>query len=163
VRVAQSGPGNGWGTYFWPRVNDEVVVQFLNGDPDNPVVTGSVYNGMNTPKYALPDNSTRSGNCDSQQQRRRRRPMRMSCALKTRREASRSFFMPRRIWMFRIENDRAASVGNNDSLIVNRQSDRADRRNFNRKSKSNAVEKIGGNSDLGIGGNLTESVGGITR
>ena len=61
VRVAQDWAGNGWGAYFWPRVNDEVVIQFLNGDPDNPVITGSVYNGVNMPKYALPDNGTRSG------------------------------------------------------------------------------------------------------
>jgi type VI secretion system secreted protein VgrG len=61
VRVAQQWAGNGWGSYFWPRLKDEVVVQFLNGDPDNPIVTGSVYNGVNLPKYPLPDNSTRSG------------------------------------------------------------------------------------------------------
>src|ERR1035438_1971738 len=54
VRVAQSWAGKGWGTYFWPRVKDEVVVQFLNGDPDNPVITGSVYNAVNMPKYELP-------------------------------------------------------------------------------------------------------------
>jgi type VI secretion system secreted protein VgrG len=61
VRVAQQWAGNGWGSYFWPRLKDEVVVQFLNGDPDNPIVTGSVYNGVNLPKYQLPGNSTRSG------------------------------------------------------------------------------------------------------
>jgi type VI secretion system secreted protein VgrG len=61
VRVAQPWAGIGWGTYFWPRVNDEVVVQFLDGDPDKPVVSGSVYNGVNMAKYPLPDMSTRTG------------------------------------------------------------------------------------------------------
>lgn len=61
VRVAQHWGGSGWGTYFWPRKHDEVVISFLDGDPDNPIITGSVYNGTNMPKYALPDNSTRSG------------------------------------------------------------------------------------------------------
>ena len=61
VRVAQPWASNGWGVYFWPRVNDEVVVQFLNGDPDNPVVIGSLYNGTNMPPYTLPENGTRSG------------------------------------------------------------------------------------------------------
>jgi type VI secretion system secreted protein VgrG len=61
VRVAQSWAGSGWGTYFWPRVKDEVIIQFLNGDPDNPIIVGSVYNGINVPKYPLPDMATRSG------------------------------------------------------------------------------------------------------
>ena len=61
VRVAQHWAGSGWGTYFWPRVNDEVIVQFLNGDPDNPIVVGSVYNGVNVPKYPTPGMQTRSG------------------------------------------------------------------------------------------------------
>jgi type VI secretion system secreted protein VgrG len=61
VRVAQSLAGKGWGSQFIPRVGMEVVVQFLNGDPDRPLVTGAVYNGENTPPYALPDSKTQSG------------------------------------------------------------------------------------------------------
>jgi type VI secretion system secreted protein VgrG len=61
VRVAQSLAGKGWGSQFIPRIGMEVVVQFLNGDPDNPLVTGTVYNGDNTPPYALPANKTQSG------------------------------------------------------------------------------------------------------
>ena len=61
VRVAQPWAGNGWGTYFWPRGGDEVLVHFLNGDPDAPIIIGSVYNGVNVPKYKLPDDSTMTG------------------------------------------------------------------------------------------------------
>jgi type VI secretion system secreted protein VgrG len=61
VRVAQSLAGKGWGSQFIPRVGMEVVVQFLNGDPDRPLVTGAVYNGANTPPYALPGAKTQSG------------------------------------------------------------------------------------------------------
>ena len=61
VRVAQQWAGNGWGTFHWPRGGDEVLVQFMNGDPDAPVVVGSVYNGVNVPKYPHPDHSTRTG------------------------------------------------------------------------------------------------------
>ena len=51
LRVAQSWAGKGWGTYFWPRVGDEVLIDFMEGDPDQPIVVGSVYNGTNMPKY----------------------------------------------------------------------------------------------------------------
>ena len=54
VRVAQTWAGNGFGTMFIPRVGMEVVVDFLEGDPDQPIVTGCVYNGVNRPPYAPP-------------------------------------------------------------------------------------------------------------
>ena len=60
VRVAQVWAGNGYGTMFIPRVGMEVVVDFLEGDPDQPLVTGCVYNGVNKPPYALPAHATRS-------------------------------------------------------------------------------------------------------
>jgi len=61
VRVAQTWAGKRWGTIFLPRVGMEVVVDFLEGDPDRPIVTGCVYNGNNKPPYDLPANKTMSG------------------------------------------------------------------------------------------------------
>lgn len=61
LRVAQSWAGKGWGTYFWPRVGDEVLIDFIEGDPDAPIVVGSVYNGVNMPKYDPRSKYTRSG------------------------------------------------------------------------------------------------------
>jgi type VI secretion system secreted protein VgrG len=61
VRVAQVWAGAGWGAMHIPRVGQEVVVDFLEGDPDRPIVLGRVYNGDNMPPYALPDNRTQSG------------------------------------------------------------------------------------------------------
>jgi type VI secretion system secreted protein VgrG len=60
VRVAQVWAGAGWGFQFIPRVGMEVVVTFLEGDPDRPLVTGCVYNGVNGTPYALPEEKTRS-------------------------------------------------------------------------------------------------------
>jgi type VI secretion system secreted protein VgrG len=61
VRVAQSWAGAQWAAHFWPRIGQEVVVSFLEGDPDRPLVVGSVYNADTMPPYALPANRTRSG------------------------------------------------------------------------------------------------------
>jgi type VI secretion system secreted protein VgrG len=61
VRVAQGLAGSNWGMMFTPRIGMEVVVQFIDGDPDKPLVTGAVYNGANMPPWALPGNMTKSG------------------------------------------------------------------------------------------------------
>jgi type VI secretion system secreted protein VgrG len=60
VRVAQAWAGPGWGSLFIPRVGMEVVVEFIAGNPDDPLVTGCVYNGLNAPPYTLPDERTKS-------------------------------------------------------------------------------------------------------
>ena len=59
-RVSQSWSGNGWGGMVIPRIGMEVVVEFLEGDPDQPLVTGCVYNGKNAVPYELPEHKTRS-------------------------------------------------------------------------------------------------------
>jgi len=61
MRVTQSMAGKTFGSLFLPRVGQEVVVTYLNGDPERPLVTGCVYNGDNTPPYTLPANQTQSG------------------------------------------------------------------------------------------------------
>ncbi len=60
IRVAKPIAGRGWGFASWPRIGQEVVVEFLEGDPDRPIVTGGVYNGTNNPPYKLPDEVTKS-------------------------------------------------------------------------------------------------------
>lgn len=60
VRVSQGWAGKGWGHLFLPRVGQEVVVSFLEGDPDRPLITGSVYNGEQTVPYELPGSSSKS-------------------------------------------------------------------------------------------------------
>ena len=54
LRVSQFWAGKGWGAFFWPRIGHEVVVAFEEGDPDQPIVVGSVYNAENMPFYPLP-------------------------------------------------------------------------------------------------------------
>jgi type VI secretion system secreted protein VgrG len=61
IRVAQWLAGPQWGALFTPRIGMEVIVDFLEGDPDRPIIVGTVYNGDNMPPYTLPDNKTQSG------------------------------------------------------------------------------------------------------
>jgi type VI secretion system secreted protein VgrG len=61
VRVAQVWAGSNWGAMHVPRIGQEVIVDFLEGDPDRPIVTGRVYNANNMPPWALPGNATQSG------------------------------------------------------------------------------------------------------
>ena len=60
IRVSQNWGGKGWGGMFIPHVGQEVIVQFLEGDPDMPLITGRVYNAENMPPVPLPAGKTQS-------------------------------------------------------------------------------------------------------
>lgn len=60
IRVAENWAGKNWGIVFNPRIGQEVIVEFLEGDPDRPIITGRVYNAEQMPPYDLPANQTRS-------------------------------------------------------------------------------------------------------
>jgi len=60
IRVSQTWAGKGWGSMFIPRIGQEVIVSFLEGNPDRPIVTGCVYNAHQVVPYTLPDDQTRS-------------------------------------------------------------------------------------------------------
>jgi type VI secretion system secreted protein VgrG len=61
IRVSRAWASKMWGQVAHPRIGDEVIVEFLEGDPDQPIVTGCVYNAQTMPPYALPENKTQSG------------------------------------------------------------------------------------------------------
>jgi len=60
VRVSQPWAGKNWGSINIPRIGQEVIVEFLEGDPDRPIITGRVYNDDQMPPYTLPDHMTRT-------------------------------------------------------------------------------------------------------
>ncbi|MCU7871634.1 MAG: type VI secretion system tip protein VgrG [Candidatus Thiodiazotropha sp. (ex Lucinoma annulata)] len=61
IRVSQVWAGKNWGAMHIPRIGQEVIVDFLEGDPDRPIITGRVYNAVQMPPYDLPANMTQSG------------------------------------------------------------------------------------------------------
>src|SRR5262249_22524085 len=60
VRVSQPWAGKKWGAMSIPRIGQEVIVEFLEGDPDHPIITGRVYNADEMPAYTLPDEHTKT-------------------------------------------------------------------------------------------------------
>lgn len=60
IRVAQGWAGKNWGAFFLPRIGQEVIVSFLSGNPDRPIITGSVYNAEQVVPYPLPDGQAKS-------------------------------------------------------------------------------------------------------
>ncbi|MCZ4296390.1 type VI secretion system tip protein TssI/VgrG, partial [Vibrio sinaloensis] len=60
VRVSQGWAGSQYGMVALPRIGHEVIVSFLNGDPDQPIITGRTYHAVNQPPYALPENKTKT-------------------------------------------------------------------------------------------------------
>jgi type VI secretion system secreted protein VgrG len=60
VRVSQNWAGKQWGAMFIPRIGQEVIVEFIEGDPDQPIITGRMYNAEQMPPYELPAEQTKS-------------------------------------------------------------------------------------------------------
>jgi len=159
VRVAQGWAGNAWGAHFWPRVKDEVVIQFLNGDPDNPVITGSVYNGKNSPPYTLPDSGTKSGVL-SRSSKGGGAANANEWRFEDKKGSEQVYIHAEKDMDQSIEHDRRIAVGNNDSLTITGNQTEQVQGNYNLQVKGDSVQQIMGKSDLGIVGNLSEQVTG---
>ncbi len=117
LRVAQQWAGKGWGTYFWPRVGDEVLIDFIEGDPDAPVVVGSLYNGVNMPKYDPKSEYTRSGIL-TRSSRRGTEENANELRFEDLRGAEQIFVKAEHDIDERIKHDSRRWVGNQDSLVV---------------------------------------------
>jgi type VI secretion system secreted protein VgrG len=159
VRVAQQWAGNGWGTYFWPRLQDEVIVHFLNGDPDNPIVVGSVYNAVNVPKYALPDNSTRSG-LVTRSSKNGGAANANELRFEDKKGSEQIFLNAESDMDMRIEKNHRRYVGTKDSLIVKAGQYEEIGADHHLNVKGNSVEKIAAKADINVGADLTQKIGG---
>ena len=166
VRVSSPWAGGGFGGVQIPRVGDEVVVDFLNGDPDQPIVTGRVYNGERMPPWSLPGSATQSG------------LLSRSSPGGTTEHANAFRFEDKKgaeqLWMHAERNfdaetelDHSLSVGNNHTHTVGNDETMQVKNNRQRNVGQNEtvtigqhrVAQIGGNETHGVGGNRTRSVG----
>jgi type VI secretion system secreted protein VgrG len=158
LRVAQAWAGSGWGTYFWPRINDEVLIDFIEGDPDAPIVVGSLYNGVNKPKYDPATEYTRSGVLT-----RSSKGGGVTNANELRFEdkagSEQIFLNAEKDMDHRIEKDHRKYVGGKDSLIV--KGGRYDNITGDRHSDvlGNRAENVSKRYSLHVGESHVEEVG----
>ncbi len=149
VRVAQSWAGPAWGAQFIPRVGMEVVVQFLEGNPDRPLVTGCVYNGDNSYPFSVPDNKTQSGwKSNSSPGGGGYNQFRFEDAA----GAEEINLHAQKDWNNTVLNCRTTTIGADDTLSV-----------ANNRTKTVDVdqsETVGGNKTIDITGNHTETING---
>ena len=140
LRCAQAWGGAGWGTVFIPRIGDEVIVSFLEGDPDWPIITGSVYNGANPPLYDLPGNKTRSTiRTKSYPRSNGYNELRFE----DKAGSEEVYLQGEKDWNILVKNDKGQTVGHDETLTVG----------------NNRTKMVGFNQTVSIGANHTEMIG----
>lgn len=159
VRVAQASAGKEWGGIQIPRIGNEVVVNFLEGNPDRPLITGSVYNASNKPPYALPANQTQSGiktrsskggNADNFNEIR----------LEDKKGSEQIFIQAEKDFELLVKNDRKKTIQHDEITIV--EHDRTETVEHNEKItiKGSRHEAVHGNEKITISGKREEEVKG---
>ena len=156
LRVAQIWAGNGWGSMFIPRIGMEVLVTFGEGDPDQPIIAGCVYNAKNMPPYALPDNKTRSTiKSDSSKGGKGFNEFR----LEDKKGSEQIFVHAEKNQDIRVKNDCMETIVHDRHLIVENEQFEMVKKDKHLYVKYNHNEKIDGTMSLKVGADHHEKVG----
>lgn len=166
VRVASVWAGKQWGGIHIPRIGQEVIVDFIEGDPDQPIVVGSVYNADQMPPYKLPDNKTQSGiktrsTLDGTHENFN------EIRFEDKKGQEQLFVHAERNQDIEVEKDETHWVGHDRKKKVDNDEDTTigrDRKENVGKNETisigeNRTESVGKNEDISIGKNRTENVG----
>ncbi|WP_175805369.1 type VI secretion system tip protein VgrG [Burkholderia ambifaria] len=159
VRVSSPWAGGGFGGVQIPRVGDEVVVDFLNGDPDEPIVTGRVFNGEKMPPWGLPGSATQSGLL-SRSSPGGTTEHANAFRFEDKKGAEQLWMHAERNFDAETEADHTLSVGNNHTHTVGNDETMQVKNNRQRSVGQNESVNIGQNRTAQIGGNETHSVTG---
>lgn len=153
VRVAHGMAGGQYGILFLPRVGQEVVVDFLEGNPDRPIILGSVYNSQQMPAYALPDEKTKSyikthsskGGGGTNEIR-----------FEDKKGSEQLGFFAEKDLHVRVKNDSIETVVNEKHVTVEKNAIELIKEKKNVEIKLDLLQKIGGNALLEIAGDCGE-------
>ena len=149
IRVAQGWAGKGWGMIQIPRIGQEVIVNFLEGDPDRPIITGSVYNADQIVPYSLPNEQTKStwksmsskGGGGFNEIR-----------FEDRKGSEQVFLHGEKDLDVRIKNDRRESIGRDRHLITGRDKLEQVKRDSHNEITRDRIQKIGRDHHLEVAG-----------
>ncbi|WP_372623354.1 type VI secretion system Vgr family protein [Falsiroseomonas sp.] len=140
VRVSQAWAGAGFGAIHIPRIGQEVIVDFLEGDPDQPIITGRVYNAARTVPFDLPGNATQSGiKSNSSKGGGGSNELRFE----DRKGSEQVYLHAQKDEAIVVENDKTETVHHNETITID-----VDR-----------TESVGHDETLSVGNNRTRSVG----
>src|SRR5712691_6649236 len=158
VRVSQPWAGKNWGSINIPRIGQEVIIEFLEGDPDRPIITGRVYNDEQMPPYALPDNMTRTtfmsrstkggGSANFNELR-----------FEDKKGSEQIILNAEKDMDHRVENQSREYIGNDRSLIVHANQRELVDVDKHGHVKGTHFEKIDGDASLEVTGNQNDKVG----
>ncbi|UCZ85431.1 type VI secretion system tip protein VgrG [Pseudomonas sp. L5B5] len=166
IRVSQAWAGKNWGAIQLPRIGQEVIVSFLEGDPDRPIITGRVYNAEQAVPYKLPANATQSG-VKSRSSKEGSSANFNEIRMEDKKGAEQLFIHAEKNQDIEVENDETHWVGHDRSKTIDNDEtvrvkhDRSERVD-NHESISigvNRTEEVGNNEKITIGVNRTERVG----
>lgn len=155
LRVAQSWAGNQWGASFIPRIGQEVVVDFLNGDPDRPLVTGSVYNSKNRPVYTsktqsgIKTRSTQKGTSDNYNELR----------FEDKKGAEQILLHAEKDYDVEVENNQTLTVDNDRTKTVRNDETSLIENDRTKTVNNNQSETVGKDKSIDVGENHRETIG----
>lgn len=158
VRVSQAWAGKQWGAIHIPRVGEEVIVEFLDGNPDRPIVTGRVYNGDRPVPYDLPANATQSG--IKSHSSKGGSPSNFNEIRMDDKKGSEEFYVQaEKNYNLLVKNDRSDAIGNDYSLNVRNSKNETIGNDKSESIARNKTANVGGDHQEDIGENMTISVG----
>jgi type VI secretion system secreted protein VgrG len=159
VRVSTSWAGKNWGAIQIPRIGEEVIVDFLEGDPDQPIIIGRVYNADHMPPYELPANKTQSG-VKSRSSKDAKAQNFNEIRFEDLKGKEEFYIQAEKNKVVLVKNNRTETVHGNETITIKK-----DRTEKVEKSESITIgedrtEEVGGDEVLKVEGDRTHSVGG---
>ena len=157
ARVSTAWAGKQWGTIHIPRIGQEVVVSFLEGNPDRPLIIGSVYNADNMPPYVLPANKTQSG-IKSRSHQGGGAANFNEFRFEDKKGSEEIYLHAEKVLKEMVENDHIVDIGNDETENIKGKRTHTIEKDEKFEIKQNRTHKIGQEDQLEVGANATTDV-----